>query len=155
MRSLSSGLLLWMVAQLNPFLLGVRRFRFPPRLPCQLPRCFQGLVRCWNFLPSQRPPPILCLEVSVTLFAHHQLVLRRGALALRIQLQPPILVQYHPVVADPGLALQSENLGLLGRMGRATMVVLRLARRQCTMTICSARYSVSRYVFATSWLVIA
>src|SRR5450755_918621 len=118
-----------MVIRRYPFPLHLRWLCFTHRLLGALPSRLDGLAWRRNFLPSQRPPPILDGNVSVSPFAHQHFVLRRRTMALRRQLQPPILVPHHPIVADPALALQSENPVQLSRSRRATMIVLALGRR--------------------------
>ena len=70
------------VARGHPFPLHLRRLCCAPRLARRLARGLHRFARPCNFLPSQRPPPILDRDVSVPPFAHQHFVLRWRTLAL-------------------------------------------------------------------------
>src|SRR5467141_4078017 len=118
------------VARWHPLPLHLRPLQFGRCLLRRLPLDLDGLPRCRNFLPPQRAPAILDRDAPVPPFTHQHSALRGGTLtALRRQLEPPILIPHHSVIADRALVLQTKDPIQFRRPRCATMVVLRLRRR--------------------------
>src|SRR5438309_1572266 len=85
-----------------------------------------------DFLPSQRAAAVLDGQAAVPPFAHQHFALGGRVVAtLPLELEPPVVVAHHPVVADGALALQPENPVQFRSARSAPVKVFWLRRRSC------------------------